>query len=237
MHTGGVTITTVGLDGDDTLWDSESHFAVTTKRFTDLLEPWLPNVGFAEERLIEVERRNLGLLGYGVKAFTLSMIETAIEVSGGEVPTAFIQQILEWNRELLDHPVELLDGVADTVAALSRTYRLLLITKGDLFHQESKVARSGLVDAFDGIEIISEKDVATYRRILDRHAVRPEEFVMVGNSVRSDVLPVLELGGRAIHIPYHVTWALEQVETDDSEHSFDSIGSLRDVPAVLSRWG
>ena len=207
-------ITTIGLDGDDTLWDSESHFVLTTKRFADLLEPWIPTLDEVEERLLDVERRNLALLGYGVKAFTLSMIETAIEVSEGNVPASHIRQILEWGKEVLDHPVELLDGVTETIDRLARSFRLILITKGDLFHQESKVARSGIAESFSAIEIVSEKDPDTYRRVLERHDVDPAEFLMVGNSVRSDVLPVIEIGGRAVYIPYHVTWALETVDPD-----------------------
>jgi putative hydrolase of the HAD superfamily len=228
-----VTITTIGLDGDDTLWHSESHFAVTTARLTELLRPWLPRDDAAEQHLLEVERRNLGLLGYGVKAFTLSMIETAIEVSGGTVPAEAVQEILDWGKELLDHPVELLDDVAETVDRLAARYRLILVTKGDLFHQESKLARSGLAEAFTGIEIVSEKDVTTYERILHRHRVAEPEFVMVGNSVRSDILPVLELGSRAVHVPYHVTWALEEAEGDGS---VPVLGSLADLPDLLDHW-
>jgi putative hydrolase of the HAD superfamily len=226
-------ITTIGFDGDDTLWDSESHFVLTTKRFADLLEPWLPSLDAVEEQLLEVEGRNLGLLGYGVKAFTLSMIETAIEVSDGAVPASHISEIISWAKELLDHPVDLLDGVVETVDRLATSHRLILVTKGDLFHQESKVARSGLAESFDGIEIVSEKDPETYRRVLDRHGVSPGEFLMVGNSVRSDVLPVLEIGGRAVHIPYHVTWALETVEPERHQ-GFDTLPSISDLVDYLT---
>jgi putative hydrolase of the HAD superfamily len=228
-----VAITTIGLDGDDTLWHSESHFAVTTARFVELLEPWVEPTTSAEHHLVEVERRNLGLLGYGVKAFTLSMIETAIEMSGAAVPASAIREILDWGKELLDHPVELLDDVAETVDALMGDYQLVLITKGDLFHQESKLARSGLAEAFTGIEIVSEKDPATYRRILARHGVAGDEFIMVGNSVRSDVLPVLEVGARAVHVPYHVTWALEEAEAGDE---VPMLRSLAELPGLLRTW-
>jgi putative hydrolase of the HAD superfamily len=233
--TRAVAITTIGLDGDDTLWHSESHFAVTTARLVELLEPWVPASASAEEHLIEVERRNLGLLGYGVKAFTLSMVETAIEVSDAEVPASAIRSILDWGKELLDHPVELLEDVAETVDDLVGSYQLVLVTKGDLFHQESKLARSGLAEAFTGIEIVSEKDPATYRRILGRHDVAPEEFVMVGNSVRSDVLPVLEVGARAVHVPYHVTWALEVADPVPEVPTLRSLAELRGVLASWSR--
>jgi putative hydrolase of the HAD superfamily len=232
-----VAIRTIGLDGDDTLWHSENHFVVTTERLVELVEPWLTDDGDAgavESRLIEIERRNLSLLGYGVKAFTLSMIETAIEASDGTIPAGAIAEIISWGRDLLAHPVELLDGVAETLDEVAGEFALVLITKGDLLHQESKIAQSGIESLFGGIEIVSEKDPATYRRVLQRHGATPDDFVMVGNSVRSDVLPVLELGARAVHVPYHVTWALEHPESADAE--FPTITSLRDLPALLDSW-
>ena len=228
-----MAITTIGLDGDDTLWHSESHFAVTTTRLVDLLDPWVAHTDSAEQHLLDVERRNLGLLGYGVKAFTLSMVETAIEISDGEVPASAIREILDWGKELLDHPVDLLDEVAETVDGLMGRYQLVLITKGDLFHQESKLARSGLAEAFTAVEIVSEKDVATFERILGRHQVDGDEFVMVGNSMRSDVLPVLELGSRAVHVPYHVTWALEVAESDVE---VPTLRSLAELPDLIDSW-
>jgi putative hydrolase of the HAD superfamily len=203
-----VALTTLALDGDDTLWHSETYFAVTTERVLDLVRPWVDGDA-ATAHLLEVERRNLAIFGYGVKAFILSVIETVIEVSDGQVPAARIHEVVGWAKELLDHPVELMEGVAETIDELAGSFRLLLITKGDLLHQESKVARSGLADRFDAIEIVADKDTATYRRILDRHGIDPAEFVMAGNSVRSDVAPVVELGGWGIHVPFHLTWALE----------------------------
>lgn len=231
-----MTITTVGLDGDDTLWHSETHFAVTTSRFAELLAPWVPHTEAAEHHLLEVERRNLGVLGYGVKAFTLSMIETAIEVSDGDLPVSAVREILDWGKELLDHPVELLDDVAETVDELTTRYRLVLVTKGDLFHQESKLARSGLAEAFSSVEIVSEKDPGTYRRILARQGVSPEEFVMVGNSVRSDVLPVVEVGARAVHVPYGITWALEAAELPDGDVPVPLLDTLAGLPGLLAGW-
>jgi putative hydrolase of the HAD superfamily len=224
----------VGLDGDDTLWHSESHFVTTTERLAELLSPWVPHTAAAEARLVEVERRNLALFGYGVKAFTLSMIETAIEVSGEQVTAAGIRRIVEWSKELMDHPVELLPEVAETVARLAGDHRLLLVTKGDLLHQESKVARSGLAEHFEGIHIVSEKDPATYRRVLAAHGVEPTDFVMVGNSLRSDILPVLELGGRGIHVPYHTTWALEEVDEADLPPGVDRAEGLAGAAALLN---
>ena len=203
-----MALTTLALDGDDTLWHSETHFAVTTERVLDLVRPWVDGDA-ATAHLLEVERKNLAVFGYGVKAFILSVIETVIEVSDGEVPAGRIHEVVGWAKELLDHPVELMDGVAETLDQLAGSYRLLLITKGDLLHQESKVARSGMADQFDAVEIVADKDTATYRRILDRHGIDPAEFVMAGNSVRSDVAPVVELGGWGVHVPFHLTWALE----------------------------
>ncbi len=226
-------IEVIALDGDDTLWHSEQLFVDTTTQFRELLAPYVDLDDDAlDARLVEVERANLPLFGYGVKAFTLSLLETAIEVSDGRIPGRDLQAILDLGKVLLDHPVQLLDGVAEGVDELTDRYRVMVVTKGDLFHQESKVARSGLADLFWQVEITSEKDEATYRRILQRHEIDPATFVMVGNSVRSDVLPVLAVGGRAVHIPYHVTWALEHVEPDDA-HDFPVLGSFAELPACI----
>lgn len=230
-----MTISVVGLDADDTLWHSESHFAVTEERFRELLDPWLP-ANVVADRLLQRERANLDIFGYGAKGFTLSMIETALEVSNGNLPTSAVQQLIDWGKELLSHPVELLDTVQETVEALSGKYRLALITKGDLFHQESKVAESGLADYFDRVAILSEKSPGSYQRVLSGMEVAPSEFVMVGNSVRSDVLPVIEIGGRAVHIPYGITWGHEKVETGD-DIAWPQITSLAELPVVLDSLG
>jgi putative hydrolase of the HAD superfamily len=231
---GRSVIEVIGLDGDDTLWHSEQLFVDTQARFNALLAPHVDlDVAALDARLVEVERRNVDTFGYGVKAFTLSLIETAIEVTDGAVPASAIQSILDLGKVLLDHPVQLLDGVLDVVDELSDSYRLLLVTKGDLLHQESKVARSGLAELLWGVEIVSEKDEATYRRVLLRNGVDPATFVMVGNSVRSDVLPVLEIGGRAVHVPYHVTWALEHAKPDPDRHDFPVLESVRELPDCI----
>ncbi len=227
----------IGLDGDDTLWHSENHFVTTTERLADLLEPYVTHTAESEARLIEVEQRNLALFGYGVKAFTISMIETAIEVSAQQVTASEIHRIVEWSKEMMEHPVELLSGVAETVELLARDHRLLLVTKGDLLHQESKVARSGLAEHFEGIHIVSEKDPDTYARILDAHSVEPGGFVMVGNSLRSDILPVVALGGRGVHVPYHTTWALEAIDEDNLPDSVVHLDGISSLPALLSAGG
>jgi putative hydrolase of the HAD superfamily len=227
-------ISLIGLDGDDTLWHSESHFATTEEALVELLEPYA-NGHDLRARMIEAERRNLRLFGYGVKGFTLSMIETAIEVSNAEVPAPVIQRILELGKVLLDHPVELIDGVRQVVDELAEQHRLVIITKGDLFHQESKVASSGLSEKVVGVEIVAEKDEAAYRRVLDRYGLEPDELLMVGNSVKSDILPVLDLGGYAAHIPYHITWELERVDPPDVEHPrFWALESIRELPDLVA---
>jgi putative hydrolase of the HAD superfamily len=217
-----MTITVVGLDGDDTLWQNETRFILTQEELRELLHRHVPEAD-VDAHLDEVEMRNLAVYGYGVKSFTLSMIETAIEVTEGRIPAADLEVILGWGKRMLVQPTELLDGVEPAVRELSARYDLLLITKGDLFDQESKLARSGLADLFLGVEIVSEKNAASYRGILSRRGIKPEEFVMVGNSPRSDILPVLELGARAVHIPYHVTWHHEHVP----EESYPKTGWYR----------
>ncbi len=227
-------IEVIALDGDDTLWHSEHLFVDTQDRFRDLVRPYVDLDDAAlDERLLEVERRNLPVFGYGVKAFTLSLVETAIEVTDGRIPGADLQAVLDLGKVLIDHPVELLDGAREAVDVLTNTYRVMVITKGDLLHQETKVARSGLAEHLWRVEIVSEKDEACYRRMLDREGIDPSTFVMVGNSVRSDVLPVLAIGGRAVHVPYHVTWALEQVELDPA-HDFPVLASIAELPACIA---
>jgi len=226
-------IEVIALDGDDTLWHSEQLFVDTQARFRELVAPYVDvDEAHLDALLLEVERRNLPTFGYGVKAFTLSLVETAIEVTDGDIPASRLQAILDLGRVLMDHPVQLLDGVAEAVDALTDRYRVMIITKGDLLHQESKIARSGLDHLLWQAEVVSEKDERTYRRILERHGIDPATFVMVGNSVRSDVLPVLALGGHAVHIPYHVTWALEEVEPDP-DRAFAVLGSIRELPGHI----
>ena len=226
-------IDVVALDGDDTLWHSENQFVMTQDRFKALLEGHA-DPDELDARLMARERENLQVFGYGVKGFTLSMIETAIEVTEGRIDTAVIQDIITGAKEMLQHPVELLDGVADTVAALVKGYRVMIITKGDLFHQESKVARSGLAEDMWQVEIVAEKDEPTYQRILDRYGIDPATFVMVGNSVKSDILPVLALGGRAVHIEYELTWEMELADADKTHEGYAELDSIRDLPALLA---
>ena len=227
------SISTIGLDADDTLWHNESIFHLTQQQFFDLLKDYgEPDHMMA--RLLEVERRNLKLYGYGVKGFTLSMIETAIDLTRGAVPAKTIAHIMNLGRAMLEHPVEPLPGVAGTLAELKDArYRLIMITKGDLLNQEQKLARSGLGDRFDAIEIVSEKDADTYRRVVSRQGIAPEQAVMAGNSLKSDVLPAIEAGLWGIHIPYAITWAHERAEPPADGSRFAQLESIRDLPAWI----
>jgi putative hydrolase of the HAD superfamily len=223
-------ITTVGVDADDTLWHNETIFRLTQDRFRDLMaDVAAPEV--LNDRLAAVERRNLKLYGYGVKGFTLSMIETAMELSGGEPSGRMIADILAAGREMLAHPVEPLPGVQQALTELSETHRLVLITKGDLLHQEQKLAASGLGELFAAVEIVSEKDAGTYDRLFARHGTGAERAAMCGNSLRSDVLPAIEAGAFAAHIPYPVTWAHEMADPPTGHPRFVELASIADLPA------
>src|SRR5207244_2685630 len=230
---GFVAVRVVGFDGDDTLWHSETRFHVTQAEFRELLARHAPGADI-DTRLAEMEMKNLAIYGYGVKSFTLSMLETAIELTKSSIPATDLEVILGWGKRMLMEPTELLDGVEPTLRALSERYDMLLITKGDLFDQESKLARSGLGELFLGVEILTEKNVDTYRGVFQRRGIKPEEFVMVGNSLRSDLVPVVELGGRAVHIPYEVTWHREHVPDDERPaKGWRRASSIRELPAAL----
>ena len=227
-----MAITTLGLDADDTLWHTETHFRLTH----DLFEAWLaPYSASAGERLAEVEGRNLRLYGYGVKGFTLSMIETAMELTAGGDATPVVREILAAGRELLSQPIEPLPGVEHALTALADRYRLVLITKGDLLDQERKLAASGLGELFSAVEIVSEKDAAVYERVFARHGTGPAEAAMVGNSLKSDVLPALQAGAYAAHIPYPLVWAHEMAETPVGHPRFAELGSIAELPAWLEQ--
>jgi len=228
-----VPIRVLGFDGDDTLWHSETRFHVTQGEFRDLIARHAPGAD-VDRRLAETEMKNLSIYGYGVKSFTLSMLETALDLTERRIPASDLDVILGWGKRMLMEPTELLDGVEETLREVNGTHDLLLITKGDLFDQESKLARSGLGDLFLGVEILSEKNAESYRGVFKRRGIDAREFVMVGNSLRSDVVPVIGLGGRAVHIPYEVTWAHEEVADEDlPENGWRRIEGIRDLPAIL----
>jgi putative hydrolase of the HAD superfamily len=211
----------VALDADDTLWHNEPLFTSRREQFCELLARYEPD-GVAEDRLYAVEMRNLRHFGYGVKGFVLSMIETAIEMTGGRLEAADVRTIIDWGREMLLGPIDLLDGVADAVESLARDYPIILVTKGDLLDQETKLARSGLGGLFKGIEIVSDK--------------KPERFVMVGNSLRSDILPAVEAGAHAVYVPYEMSWIHERVPDEAlSGANFHQIPHIRELPALLKR--
>ena len=200
----------IGFDGDDTLWHSEGYYREAGEMFAAILGRYV-DLGdqYAHDCMLATEQRNLQLFGYGAKGMALSMVETAITISDGRITAADIHQLVELGKRVLRHPVELLPGIRAAVEAVAQQYEVVLITKGDLFHQEKKVAESGLADLFRRIEIVSEKDAATYLRVLGEFSLQPAQFAMVGNSLRSDIEPVVRLGGWGVHMPYHVTWAHE----------------------------
>jgi putative hydrolase of the HAD superfamily len=208
------SIDLIAFDADDTLWHNEHLYLTTHDKFKQLLRQY-HNEEWIDQRLNETEIRNLQHFGYGIKGFTLSMIETAIELSEGRISVNEIQTIIGFGKEMLQAPVELLDGVAETIPKLAAIYELMLITKGDLFDQETKIARSGLGDYFSRIEVVSEKDIDTYKRIIAKHGIAPQRFLMVGNSLKSDILPVIAMGGRAVFIPYKTTWIHERVAEEE----------------------
>lgn len=224
-----MSVTTIGLDADDTLWHNETAFRLTHARFVDLLADH-GEAETLEARLAEVERRNLRLYGYGVKGFTLSMIETAIELCGGEAPPHVIREILAAGREMLAFPVEPLPGVDQALGELRELYSLVLITKGDLIDQERKLAASGLGELFSGVEIVSEKTADTYARAFTRHGAGPDRAVMAGNSMKSDVLPALEAGAWGVHIPYHITWAHELADAPEGHPRYVSLSGIQELP-------
>ncbi len=223
----------VAFDGDDTLWQNETHFSLTQGRLRELLLSHAPDAD-VDGRLFATEMANLRIYGYGIKSFTLSMLETAIEVTDRKIPASDLEVILGWGKRMLQEPTELLEGVRETLVEVSSRYAPLLITKGDLFDQEGKLARSGLGELFKGVEILSEKTVESYRAVLTRRGIAPEEFIMVGNSLRSDIVPVVQLGATAIHIPYHLTWRHEHVEEAAMpSHGWHRLSAIRELGALL----
>jgi putative hydrolase of the HAD superfamily len=226
----------IGFDADDTLWHNEVIFERTHERYRALLARYHDAVT-VDRTLFGTEMRNLELYGYGIKGFTLSAIETAIELTGGRISAGEISRLIELGREMLAHPVALLEGVTAALETLAPRYRLVLITKGDLRDQERKLAKSGLAGHFQHVEIVSEKDAAAYRRLFSRQAIAPAQFLMVGNSLKSDILPVLELGGAGVHIPYHLTWAAEHAEPPAARPGrLFTLQQMTGLPEVVERW-
>ena len=226
----------IAFDGDDTLWHSEAGFVEVQEAFRELCAPYIDPADIDDE-LYRTEAANMAAFGYGVKAFTLSMVETAVRVSDGAIPASGIAAIVEAGKDLLNRPVELCDGAAEAVDELAVNHRLLLLTKGDLLHQERKIADSKLADHFDRVHIVSEKDAGTYQRVMQEEELGSGQLLMVGNSLRSDVLPALEAGAHAVHVPYEYTWVHEQVSPNGREDIvvLDSLKALPEHVRELRR--
>ncbi|OYU66176.1 MAG: HAD family hydrolase [Cytophagaceae bacterium BCCC1] len=221
-------IKVIAFDADDTLWVNEPYFQEIEKKFCELLEDFLPHHSVAKE-LFKVEMDNLELYGYGAKAFILSMVETVLKVSSNTAPIHLVEKVIEFGKELINKPIELLEDVEDVLKRLNPSYRLVVATKGDLLDQERKLMKSGLEKYFHHIEIMSDKQVKDYQKLIKHLDIQPNEFMMIGNSLKSDVLPVLELGGVGVHVPYHTTWAHEVVDVKIENPNFHHISRLGEI--------
>ena len=223
----------IAFDADDTLWANEPNYIDVKLKLCEMLSHHIDEETLSQ-RFYDAQIRNLAVFGYGAKSFMLSMIETASELTDGAITGSEIQQIIDTGRKLLDFPVDVLDGVGEVLETLSKNFDLMVLSKGDLFDQESKIARSGLGHYFKHVEIVSEKNEQTYQRILHKYKVQPADFLMIGNSLKSDVLPVVHIGGRAIHIPFATTWAHEMVTDEQlTGKSFTTLGSVRELLELL----
>ena len=226
-------IKVIAFDADDTLWVNEPYFREAELDFCRLMADYISEAE-CNRLLFEVEMQNLGLYGYGIKPFTLSLIEAAIRFSDGKVPISAIEELIRRGKEMLNKPVEVLEGIEDTLRRLNGDYRLVMATKGDLLDQERKLLKSGLERYFHHIEIVSDKTEKQYSKLVRHLDIAPEEFLMVGNSVKSDILPVLEIGGYAFHIPFHTTWEHEVVKEPVEHPKFRLLSSATEMPGILS---
>jgi putative hydrolase of the HAD superfamily len=223
-----MAIKVIAFDADDTLWHNEAYFQEAEKKFCALLENFLPQHTVSRE-LLKTEIENIQLYGYGIKGFMLSMVETAIRITDGRIESGAIMTIIGYGQEILTKPVQIIDGVEDVLKALRGPYRLVMATKGDLLDQERKLRKSGLETFFHHIEIMSDKKEDDYRRLIKRLDIQPDEFVMIGNSIKSDVLPVLNIGGHGIHIPYHITWEHEKIDTTVDHANFRQVEKIKSI--------
>lgn len=225
----------IAFDADDTLWVNEPNYVDVKQKLCELLSHHIDQETLTD-RFYDAQIRNLHVFGYGAKSFILSMIETAIELTNGAITGAEIQQIIDVGRKLIDFPIDVLDGIPEVLETLSKHFDLMVLTKGDLFDQESKIARSGLGPYFKHVEIVSEKNEQAYLRILDKYNVQPADFIMIGNSLKSDILPVVHIGGCAVHIPYAITWAHEHVADEQLVgKTFTTLESARELLALLGK--
>ena len=227
----------IAFDADDTLWHNEIKFAAAQANFRQMMADYHPGT-VVEEALNQTERENIHHYGYGVKSYTLSLIETAIRLTDGQIPASVIQKILDGAKEMITEAVEPLEHVEDVLAQLAPAHPLMLLTKGDLFEQDAKIAKSGLASYFTHIEVVSEKNVQVYEALLAKYDIAPARFLMVGNSLRSDILPIVEIGGHAVHIPYHITW-VHEIATPSQEHAdgYEQLEHIGQLPALLERKG
>lgn len=226
-------LTAIGFDADDTLWQNEQFFRLTQQRFAELLADYAESDHLAD-RLLAAERRNLGQYGFGIKGFVLSMIETAVEVTEDRVPASIIRELIAAGQDMLRHPIELLPHARAAVETLARDHCVLLITKGDLLDQERKLAQSGLGDLFDGVEIVSDKTADTYRRVFNAHGDGPAHAMMIGNSVKSDVVPAIDAGGWGVHVPHGTEWALEAADPPEDHPRYHQLRDLGDLPDLVA---
>ena len=218
----------IAFDADDTLWVNETYFDETETKFCELMQDYLSHQGISQE-LFKIEIANLKLYGYGIKGYILSMIEAAMAISNNTIPIEVIEKIIQYGKELLDKPIVLLDGVEETLEALKGKYKLVVATKGDLLDQRRKLHNSGLGHYFHHIEVMADKQEVNYEKLLKRLDIESKEFFMVGNSLKSDVLPVLNLGGHAIHIPYHTTWEYEKIDFEIQHQNFKSVSKIKEA--------
>jgi len=226
-------ISVIGFDADDTLWVNETYFRETEERFAELLEGY-ETKNKIDQELFKMEMENLELYGYGIKGFMLSMIESALDLSNNSIPQETISEILNLGKEMIAHPVELLDGVEDVLRTLSHNYRLIVLTKGDLLDQERKLKKSGLSKYFHHVEVLSDKKEKNYKNLLEHLEISIDSFLMVGNSLKSDVIPILNIGGKAVHVPFHTTWAHELVSAEEERtNSHLKLASIRDILKYL----
>ena len=225
-------IKVIGFDADDTLWVNETYFREAEEKFAELLEHY-ETKNKVDQELFKMEMKNLDLYGFGIKGFMLSMIESALELSNNNVPQEILNEILGIGKEMIARPVELLDGVEETLQRLEKKYRLIVLTKGDLLDQERKLDRSGLSKYFHHVEVLSDKKETNYKNLLDHLEVDVHEFLMIGNSLKSDVIPIVNLGASAVHVPYHTTWAHEVVPEEEHPNGHLTLNSLRDIVKYL----
>lgn len=222
----------IGFDADDTLWVNETYFRDTEEKFAQLLEGY-ETKNKIDQELFKMEIQNLDLYGYGIKGFVLSMIESALDLSNNRVSQETLSKILDLGKNMLSQPVELLEGVVEVLETLKDKYRLIVLTKGDLLDQERKLEKSGLSEYFHHVEVLSDKKEDNYEHLLKHLQINVKEFLMIGNSLKSDVLPLLNIGAYAVHVPFHTTWQHEEVKIEDDDYNYLKIGKLTDILEYL----